>query len=117
MSRTYRKKRVTAEEDWILSDILSKVFHYLESRGIPYNTKEEDILAMVPDAGHYVRYRDAMYHKDTDNLCCAPRSYRKILNSTRRAKEKLETNRILKQGDYFSYCFDKRIKDAASKLF
>jgi len=109
MARTYRRKKVKAEEDW-------GVHSYLESRGIHWYAEHEELLAAVPDAKHYVRYYTAMYHKDTRTNFGwngnAPAGYRRSLNSVRRAKDKAETNRILRQGDYENYCFYPWYKDA-----
>lgn len=112
MSRTYRRKGVKAEKGW--GD-----FRYLESRGVKCSfwwweaDRTEDF---VPDKEHYLKYCEARYHSDTrvgfgwkGN---APASYRRCLTRSEKSKDKAETRRILKQGDYEEYEYTPWKKDA-----
>ena len=58
----------------------------------------------------------SIFHRDTHEghgLCgAAPKSFRKMINREKRSKDKAETTRINKQGDYDEYTFDKWRRDA-----
>jgi hypothetical protein len=56
------------------------------------------------------------YHRDTSSGYgwngSAPKSFRKIINRSRKAKMRQECRRIMTQGDYEDYSFDNWKKDA-----
>ena len=103
MSRTYRRKGVKAEKGW--GDR-----NYLKSRGITYFHYWWEVDCTedyVPDKEHYRKYWNARFHSDTGTgfgwQGSVPADYRRTVNRIERAKDKAETRRILKQGDYEEY--------------
>lgn len=108
MSKTYRRKKVS--DNAILRDICYAYRDIEAIRNCRYN-----------DCSRNCPYRDdaatiSRYHRDTRSGYGwngnAPKSYRKMLNREKRAKAKAEVKRIINQGDYESYSFDKWCHDA-----
>jgi len=105
MSKTIRRKHVS--DFVILNNIcmdwgngcISKVIQC--TRDCPYKNNKRTL---------------SKYHRDTHvgyglngN---APKSYRKTINREKRSKMKAEVKRIMVQGDYDEYSFDKWVHDA-----
>lgn len=105
MSRTVRRKKVTH-----IPYNIDRL--YLKSRGLWDADEGHPIFTST----QYKKYVNAKFHGDTRSghgwLGAAPSDFRRCLNRIRRSKSNHETRRILKQGDYESYQFDKWVKDA-----
>jgi len=111
MSKTIRRKKVPA------SRITGKGW---------CNRKANDCPALYNGIRSYIcdgecPYRDddltiSEYHRDTRSgygwAGHAPKSFRKTINRSKKAKMRQECRRIMTQGDYEDYSFDSWKKDA-----
>jgi hypothetical protein len=104
MSRTYRRKKVSDSrvlEMWCIDPDLDCNCSMIGcGMKCPYKNKKKTIRK---------------YHRETRSGFGwngnVPSDYRRMMAREYRAKMKAETNRILKQGDYENYSFDKMMTD------
>ncbi len=98
MSRTIRRKGNVPE--WVKED----------------SYWNKTLYVTVPLKGLELKQAIAKYHRDTKEgygwAGAAPKSWRKMVDRGKKSKEKAETNRILKQGDFEEYVFNPRKRDA-----
>jgi len=105
MSKTVRRKHVS--DQFIINEIcygwknncIGKVIQC--TKDCPYKDNKKTISEYRRDThvGYGLRGN-------------APKVWRKVVNREKRAKMKAETRRILIQGDYEEYTFDKWVHDA-----
>jgi hypothetical protein len=107
MSRTYRRKKVT--NDQILETYCYRIEQCVNDRCFGIHCSRN---CSIRDD----KYTVSKYHRETKSGYGwdghAPKSYTRMLNRERRAKDKVETSRVLRHMDYDGYSFDKWIKDA-----
>lgn len=111
MSRTRRRKTVKTEKNWDEYNFVRKIL----KREYDFRTKLEDILS-EDEIKIFEKYSDWQYHKDTRTgfgwKGHAPKSYRKCITESERAKDKVVTRDILKKEKYEEYVYNPWKKDA-----
>ena len=100
MSRTIRRKGKVPE--WVKED--------------SYWDNKLRRCVSVPLKGLELKRSIAKYHRDTKEGYGwngnAPKNWRKMIDRSKKSKEKAETSRILKQWDFEDYGFNPRKRDA-----
>lgn len=117
MARTRRRKSIKAPTDYGLPDygLPDYVVRYHGANSWNKYSDEWDTI-VDKEADRYNRYCDRIFHRDTNSGYGwngnVPKSYRKIVTAQCRAKDKAETRKILKKGNYENYSFNPWKSDA-----